>query len=133
MSKNQVITLILTIIILISLALVLLLILVPQTSEHITGITYDEIAKTDYTYTDSKYDPQKEENWEMHEVNASDIRAGKTQGTYVPGNTNPFTPPDQITIYNEPGFVDENGNTYYPSGSTSGNNGNTSGNTGTTK
>jgi len=127
-SKNLWITLIATIIGLISLALALMLLLVPQTSSYITGVTYDEISKNDYTYEDTKYDPQKEENWEMHEVNASDIRAGKNQGTYVPGNTNPFTPKDQITIYNEPGYVDSNGNTYSPSGS----NGNTS-NAGTSK
>ena len=127
MSKNLWISLIATIVILISIALVLLLILVPQSSEHLTGVSYNEITKSDYTYVDNKYDPQKAENWEMHEVNASDIRNGKVEGTYVPGNTNPFTPPEQITIYNEPGFVDKDGNTYVPEGSTSTNNGSTSG------
>ena len=127
MSKNLWIALIATIVILVSLVLVLILVLVPRTSEHLTVVTYDEISKSDYTYVDNKYDPQKEENWEMHEVNASDIRNGKVQGEYVPGNSNPFTPPEQITIYNEPGYVDENGNTYVPDGSTSTNNGSTNG------
>lgn len=111
MSKNSWITLIAIVIILISLALVLMLILVPQTSPYITGVTYDQIVRNEYTYEDSKYDPQKEENWEMHEINASDVKSGESTGTYDPGKTNPFTPEGDITIYNEPGHVDENGNT----------------------
>lgn len=131
MSKNLWITLIGIVIGIVSLALVLMLLLVPEPSSYITGVTYDEIAKNDYTYKDTKYDPQKEENWEMHEVNSSDIRDGQNKGTYVPGNTNPFTPPGDLTIYNEPGFVDEDGNTYSPEDS--GTNGNTGSNSGTTK
>lgn len=120
MSKNSWITLIAIVIILISLALVLMLILVPQSTSYITGVTYDKISKDEYTYEDTKYDPQKEENWEMHEVNASDIRNGQSTGTYIPGNANPFTPKNEITIYNEPGYVDSNGNTLNGSSSNTG-------------
>lgn len=123
MSKNSWITLIAIVIILVSLALVLMLILVPQTSQYITGVTYDEISRSDYTYEDLKYDPQKEENWEMHEINASDVKKGESNGTYDPGNTNPFTPAGDITIYNEPGYVDENGNTAGSSSTRPGNSG----------
>lgn len=105
MSKNTWITLITIIIVLVSLALVLLLILIPQSSEYLTGINYDAISKNEYSYEDTKYDPQKEENWEMHEVETADITKGTTTGSYVPGNINPFTPKDDITIYNEPGYT----------------------------
>lgn len=125
MSKNSWITLIAIVIILVSLALVLMLILVPQTSQYITGVTYDEISKSEYTYEDTKYDPQKEENWEMHEINSSDVNRGEKNGTYDPGKTNPFTPDGDITIYNEPGFVDGNGNSYSPDNSTGGGSANT--------
>lgn len=123
MSKNSWITLIAIVVILVSLALVLMLILVPQTSQYITGVTYDEISRGDYTYEDSKYDPQKEENWEMYEINASDVKKGENSGTYDPGKTNPFTPDGDITIYNEPGYVDENGNTAGSGSTSSGNSG----------
>lgn len=118
MSKNAWITLISIVVVLVSLALVLMLILIPQSKSYITGITYDNVEKSNYTYEDTKYDPQKEENWEMHETNSSQIREGEVKGSYDPGNINPFTPKGDITIYNEPGASIGTGST--GNGSTSG-------------
>lgn len=118
MSKNAWITLISVVVVLVSLALVLMLILVPQSNSYITGIEYDSVEKTQFTYEDTKYDPQKEENWEMHETNSSQIREGEVTGSYDPGNINPFTPKGDITIYNEPGASVGSGST--SSGSASG-------------
>lgn len=103
MSKNAWITLISIVVVLVSLALVLMLILIPQSKSYITGVAYDSVEKGNFTYEDTKYDPQKEENWEMHETNSSQIREGEVKGSYDPGNINPFTPKGDITIYNEPG------------------------------
>lgn len=111
MSKNAWITLISIVVVLVSLALVLMLILVPQSKSYITGIEYDSVEKTQFTYEDTKYDPQKEENWEMHETNSAQIREGEVKGSYDPGNVNPFTPKGDITIYNEPGASIGNGST----------------------
>lgn len=124
MSKNAWITLISIVVVLVSLALVLMLILVPQSKSYITGVAYDNIEKNDFKYEDTKYDPQKEENWEMHETNSSQIRNGQVKGYYEPGNINPFTPKGEVTIYNEPGY---NPGTTTNGGSTNGN-GSTSGN-----
>ncbi len=118
MSKNAWITLISIVVVLVSLALVLMLILIPQSQSYITGITYDKVKKTDFTYEDTKYDPQKEENWEMHETNSSQVRDGQVKGQYEPGNINPFTPKGDVTIYNEPSAII--GTDATGSGSTSG-------------
>ncbi|MBR5227816.1 MAG: hypothetical protein IKV94_04170 [Clostridia bacterium] len=121
MSKNLWITLAIVLVIVVALALVLMMILIPPSAPIVTGISYDSIVKTDFTYTDTKYDPQKEENWEMHEIENADITSGINSGIYDPGNTNPFTPKGDLNIYNEPGYVDENGNTLGgSSGSTTG-------------
>lgn len=118
MSKNAWITLISIVVVLVSLALVLMLILVPQSKSYITGIEYDSVEKTKFTYEDTKYDPQKEENWEMHETNSAQIREGEVKGSYDPGNVNPFTPKGDITIYNEPSASIGSGST--SNGSTTG-------------
>lgn len=118
MSKNAWITLISIVVVLVSLALVLMLILVPQSQSYITGIAYDNVQKNSFTYEDTKYDPQKEENWEIHEANSSQIREGEVKGIYDPGNINPFTPKGDITIYNESGASIGTGST--GNGSTSG-------------
>lgn len=117
MSKNAWITLISIVVVLVSLALVLMLILIPQSKSYFTGVAYDSVEKNDFTYEDTKYDPQKEENWEMHETNSAQIREGEVKGSYDPGNINPFTPKGDITIYNEPGAIISGGTT---NGSTGG-------------
>lgn len=118
MNKNAWITLISIVVVLVSLALILMLILIPQSKSYITGVAYDNVKKEDFTYEDTKYDPQKEENWEMHETNSSQIREGEVKGEYDPGNINPFTPKGDITIYNEPGAIIGTGST--GNGSTNG-------------
>lgn len=120
MSKNAWIALISIVVVLVSLALVLMLILIPQSQSYVTGIAYDNVEKSDFTYEDTKYDPQKEENWEIHETNASQVREGQVKGQYDPGNINPFTPKGDISIYNEPGF--QQGSTGTGTSTSTGNN-----------
>ena len=79
--------------------LLLILILVPQIENEGTAAdTYQSIARQDYTYSGRT----KEKIEKDYVVTESDVNRGKKTKKYVEGNINPFTPPSQVTIYNEP-------------------------------
>lgn len=98
MSKNTLIIIISIVVAMLSLALVLLLILIPQVKPINLDLTSDgeQINKLDYTYSPNK------ENIDtnlMQEYVVTDgkVISGIRQKNYVPGNDNPFSPPEDVT------------------------------------
>ena len=79
--------------------LVLMLVLVPQ--QNVAGVQtgeYEQIAKQEYTFSGEEIDKLKQQ----YSVTESDVNKGKKQNKFDDGNINPFTPKNEVTIYNEP-------------------------------
>lgn len=96
--------------IVIILVLVLMLVLVPQVN-HSTIQTgeYQKIAKQDYTYTAETSKLEQE-----YSVTSKDVQTGIKTNKYEEGNINPFTPKEEVTIYNEPTLKNEGSTTLTP-------------------
>lgn len=87
-------------------AIILLIVLIPQDKGvSYSNKTYENIARENYTFSGNNTDTLKKE----YSVTADDVSKGLNTNKYKEGNINPFTPKNQITIYNEP--------TYKPSSS----------------
>lgn len=84
-------------------ALVLMLVLVPQVKQNVSQVgEYESIAKQEYTFNGSITKLEKE-----YEVTSKDVENGKKKDKYEEGNINPFTPKNEVTIYNEPTLKNE--------------------------
>lgn len=93
-------------VIVIAVALVLMLVLVPQVKGNGTlAGNYEELAKQDYTFSAEQIRELKQE----YKVTQSDVNSGKKTDKFDDGNINPFTPQNEVTIYNEPTLQYENG------------------------
>lgn len=87
-------------------ALVLMLVLVPQVKS--TGIQvgeYKELVKQEYTFSGNEISKLTQQ----YGITQSDVNKGKQTDKFEDGNINPFTPPSEVTIYNEPTKENENG------------------------
>lgn len=83
--------------------LVCMLVLVPQTNQNTTLTEkYQSIAKQDYTFNKKLETLEKNYN-----VTQKDVDNGKKTDKYEEGNINPFTPKNEVTIYNEPTLKNE--------------------------
>ena len=92
-------------IVIIATVLVLLLVLVPQvTTTGIQTNKYEPIAKQEYTFDGSEVENLKKQ----YGITEQDVNKGKKNNKYEEGNINPFTPNNEVTIYNEPTLEKEN-------------------------
>ncbi len=83
-----------------------MLVLVPQTkSSGIQTGNYESLAKQDYTFTGTELEKLKKD----YGVTQSDVDKGKKTDKFDDGNINPFTPPSEVTIYNEPTIEHDQG------------------------
>lgn len=83
--------------------LVLMLALVPQAQYIGTQSNeYQNIAKQEYTFGGSISELKKE-----YSVTSKDVETGKKKDKFEEGNINPFTPKNEVTIYNEPTLKNE--------------------------
>lgn len=104
MGKKAWITFAIICVVLVILVLVAMLVLVPQVkSSGVTVDAYQKIAKQEYTFNDSNTDSLKKE----YTVTTSKVEKGLKTDKYEEGNINPFTPPSEVTIYNEPTLKNE--------------------------
>ena len=77
-----------------------MLVLVPQTGSHSElKETYQGIDRYEYTYKNNKNDSAINKEYG---ITSSDISQALKQDKYDEGNINPFTPKQDVTIYNEP-------------------------------
>lgn len=105
MGKNAWIIFGIICIVIVAAVLVLMLVLVPQVKS--TGAQvgeYQQIAKQEYTFSGNDVGKLKHE----YGITTSDVNKGKKNDKYDEGNINPFTPPKEVTIYNEPTLKDNN-------------------------
>lgn len=86
--------------------LVLMLVLVPQlkSSDVQTG-EYTSLDKKTYTFDGTK---TADSLIQEYTITAEDVQSGKKTNKYTEGNINPFTPKEQVTVYNEPTIKNEN-------------------------
>lgn len=105
MGKKAWVVFICVCIIIIVALLVLMLVLVPQirTSATLTG-EYEPIAKQDYTFSGTKVETLEKQ----YAVTESVVDKGKKTDKFDDGNINPFTPKNEVTIYNEPTLENDN-------------------------
>ena len=88
-------------IVIIAIALVLLLVLVPQIKS--TGVQageYKQLEKQNYTFSGEEIAKLTQQ----YTVTEKDVNSGKKNDVFEDGNINPFTPPTDISIYNEPTY-----------------------------
>lgn len=111
MSRNSWIYLIFMVALFVTLAVVLVILFLPKTEEFETSVMYDKLLESEYKYTETKKDPSKEEAKEEYEVSLSDIKNAQNINEYIPGNINPFSPKQDVTIYTEPSLLEGNGST----------------------
>lgn len=111
MSRNSWIYLIFMVAMFVTLAVVLVILFLPKTEEFETSVMYDKLLESEYKYTETKKDPSKEEAKEEYEVSLSDIKNAQNKNEYIPGNINPFSPKQDVTIYTEPSLLEGNGST----------------------
>ncbi len=79
-------------------ALVVMLVLVPQVEHSGTQPgEYENIAKQEYTFSGNTSKLEQE-----YSITSKDVEKGKKTDKYEEGNINPFTPKNEVTIYNEP-------------------------------
>ena len=79
-------------------ALLLMILLIPETPYTEVEVGgYQNIAKQEYTFNDAINKLENE-----HKVTSKDVEKGKKTDKYEEGNINPFTPKEDVTIYNEP-------------------------------
>lgn len=92
MSKNLWIICTAIVIVLISITLISLLILLPQenTTQGTAGKQYDRISKQEYIYTPTKGITESA-LVEEYKIGTEEVREGKADKNYTPGNTDPFT------------------------------------------
>lgn len=87
-----------------------MLLLVPQVQYSGTQTEeYQNIAKQEYTFSGSVSELEKE-----YSVTESAVEKDKKADKYEEGNINPFTPPKEVTIYNEPTLRNEGSTTLTP-------------------
>ena len=111
MAKNGWIIFAIVCIVVIAVALVLMLLLVPQVKS--TGIQvgqYEELAKQDYTFSGSEIAKLTQQ----YGITQSDVNKGKKTDKFDDGNINPFTPPSEVNVYNEPTKENEDGSPLTP-------------------
>ena len=85
--------------------IVLLILLIPQPEGASSStVKYEAIARENYTFSGNTTDTLKKE----YSVTANDVNKGKDTNKYKEGNINPFTPKEQVTIYNEPTYKPKN-------------------------
>ena len=94
-------------VVVIATALILMLVLVPQAkSTGIQANAYEPVAKEEYTFDGSEIEKLKKQ----YNITSEDVKKGKETKKYKEGNINPFTPPKDVTIYNEPTIKNETNN-----------------------
>ena len=83
-----------------ALVAVMLLVSVPQVeSASELPESYKGIVKSEYTFDDSVNENTLTKEYD---ITSSDVSNGLKKDKYEQGNINPFTPPKDVTIYNEP-------------------------------
>ena len=86
-------------VIIVGIALVLMIVLVPQVKSSVGLVNeYNAIAKQEYAYSAERVESLKHE----YTINSNDVEKGLKTNKYDEGDINPFTPNNQVTIYNEP-------------------------------
>ena len=104
MGKKAWITFAIICVLVIILVLVAMLVLVPQVkSAGIPADAYQKVARQEYTFDESNTDSLKKE----YTVTTSKVEKGLKTDKYEEGNINPFTPAEEVTIYNEPTLKNE--------------------------
>lgn len=89
--------------------LVLMLVLVPQLkSSGVQTGEYASLDKKTYTFDGTR---TTESLIQEYTVTSEDVQSGKKTNKYSEGNINPFTPKEQVTVYNEPTIKNENKDT----------------------
>ena len=79
--------------------------LVPQIeTTNVQAGEYESIIKMEYTYAGNKV-TQKEKDYK---ITSDVVDKALDEDKYEEGNINPFTPPKDITIYNEPTLMNGN-------------------------
>lgn len=112
MSRNSWIYLIFMVALFVTLAVVLVILFLPKTEEFETTVMYDKILDDEYKYTNAKTDPSTAEPDEVpYEVTQNDIKKAQNKNEYIPGNINPFSPKQDVTIYTEPSLAGNSGST----------------------
>lgn len=91
-------------VVLIAIAMIALIVFVPQSKALFESedTEYDNVSKYDYT---AVIDKDRTPNSETYSVTESIVNEGIADDDYIPGNSNPFTPSSELTIYNEPSLV----------------------------
>lgn len=97
-------------VVLIAISMIVLIVFMPQSKALLESDAeeYETVSRYDYT---AVIDKDRTANKESHNVTESIVKEGIIDDTYVPGNSNPFTPNKDLTIYNEPGLVRDTTNT----------------------
>lgn len=86
--------------------LVLMLVLVPQLkSSNVQTGEYEALEKKTYTFDGTR---TTDSLIQEYTVTTEDVKDGKKTNKYTEGNINPFTPKEQVTVYNEPTIKNEN-------------------------
>lgn len=109
MKSKAVITIISVTVVLIAIAMVALIVFMPQSKALLesNNTEYENISKYHYT---AILDKDRTPNKEAYNVTESIVKEGIIEKKYVSGNSNPFTPGTELTIYNEPGHINSNTN-----------------------
>lgn len=92
-------------VVVIATVLVLMLVLVPQVKS--TGVQageYQQLEKQQYTFSGEEIAKLAQQ----YSVTEKDVNSGKKTDKFDDGNINPFTPPKDISVYNEPTYNNEN-------------------------
>lgn len=116
MGKSAWITYLCVSMVFITLALVFLFILIPQINPDTfsSNSEYQGINKLDYTYSQSKDNSPKKQQYIITE---EDIRSGISTKNYKPGKINPFGSTGEVNIYGSstnPGTPGTGGTTKIP-------------------
>ena len=110
MGKKAWIIYILVTIVIFAIGAVGMLVLVPQLNSYSElPESYVGINKEEFKFDSSK---NQETYTKEYTITASDVNKGLKQDKFEEGNINPFTPNEELTIYNEPTL--ENGSNLGP-------------------
>lgn len=102
MDKKYIITFSISVMVMITLTIVMLMLMIPQqniiTSSELKN--YNEILKSEYTFSNSK-NISKDTLIQEYDVNSEDMQKYERYNQYKPGNADPFTPKDDLEESNE--------------------------------
>ena len=111
MGKKVWIGLAITCVLIVAAVLVLMLVFVPQVTHTVSQANeYEKIAKQEYTFSGEEVSKLKKE----YGITSNDVNKAKKTEKYEEGNINPFTPKNDVNIYNEPTLENEGSTSLTP-------------------